>query len=775
MRITSPILRYIKPTPYQISKTTTRRHLSSYGPNLSTTPAYTHLRKVFDDQKYFNQFLRSRQSGTFLTPRSGLFKNKYLSTPNGLVDFSKTSLKQAKALVEEMIDSSYTTRGKLQYIKKLDQLSDILCRVIDMAEFIRVAHPGHKWVNAAQQTHEIMYEFMNQLNTNVELYGILHDILEDPELTSQLSDEERKVGEYLRQDFSRSGISMDPKTRDNFVKITQNISVLGSHFNNEMRNLQNYWCAVPKSEFNTIEDQQLKQEILAYQSNHTYPKEKDTIYIPVVSHIPYTILSNVRSEYIRRKVWVALHNSPTDQIETLDKFITYRAILAEMLGYKSFAHYQLEHKMAKNPENVEAFLTNLQESLLNHGGVVKELTKLYKCKTDAKPNATATEIINSIKPWDRDYLVAKLQKENLDKNPTENISEYLSVGTIIAGLSKLFECLYQVEFVPVPTATDETWDYNQVRKLEVRDQTTNKPLGYLYLDFWSNKVYPSHFTIVCSRRLTNQEPISEMSKVVQLDGNYQLPVISLICNFPKPTRSTIGRFAGIDNSKPTLLTLDQVDTLFHEMGHAMHSMLGRTELHNLSGTRCVTDFVELPSVLMESFSKDPRVLCEIARHYETDKPLPRDLLESQVKYKGLLDASETYMQSKMAMLDQKLHSADILQSRNTNYSSTNVYHNLEAQLKVFSDQESTWHGKFPHLFSYGAVYYSYLLDRAIAEKIWNVLFKEDPWSRAAGQKLRDSVLKWGGVRDPWECLGDLLDDDELRKGDEKSMESIAKA
>ncbi|EGW30278.1 mitochondrial intermediate peptidase [Spathaspora passalidarum NRRL Y-27907] len=743
----------------------------SFNP-FSDGSAYTHLRKVFDDQKYYNNFLKSSSSETFLSPRSGLFRNKYLSTPNGLVEFSKTSLKNAKALVEEMVNDKSSTSGKLQYIKKLDQLSDLLCRVIDMAEFVRVAHPGHKWVNAAQQTHEIMYEFMNQLNTNVELYSILRDILEDPSIVSQLSDEEVKVGEYLRQDFERSGIHMDPKTRDNFVKITQHISVLGSHFNNEMQNLDNYWCAVSTEEFDSIEDDQLKREILAYQSNHTNIKEKDTVYIPVVSHIPYTILGSVKSENIRRKIWVALHSSPRDQIDTLDKFITYRAILAEMLGYQSFAHYQLEHKMAKTPENVVAFLSNLQKSLLEHG-VIKELTELYQCKPDAKPNATANEIIESVKPWDRDYLLTLLQQKQPDTHPNENISDYLSIGTIIAGLSKLFECLYQVEFVPVATSKDETWDYNQVRKLEVRDQTTKRPLGFLYLDFWSNKVHPSHFTIVCSRRLNN-EPISEMSKIVQLDGDYQLPVISLICNFPKPFKSTIGRFAGIDNSKPTLLNLDQVDTLFHEMGHAMHSMLGRTELHNLSGTRCATDFVELPSVLMESFSKDPRILCEIARHYETDKPLPRDLLDSQVQRKGLLDASETYMQSKMAMLDQKLHSADILQST-ADYSSTEVYHNLEAQLKVFSDQESTWHGKFPHLFSYGAVYYSYLLDRAIAEKIWNALFKEDPWSRAAGEKLRNRVLKWGGVKDPWECLGDLLDDDDVRKGDERSMETIARA
>ena len=118
-----------------------------------------------------------------------------------------------------------------------------------------------------------------------------------------------------------------------------------------------------------------------------------------------------------------------------------------------------------------------------------------------------------------------------------------------------------------------------------------------------------------------------MNQLVQLDGDYQLPVVSLVCNFSKGHSFSIGRFAGIDNEKPTLLSLDQVDTIFHEMGHAMHSMIGRTELHNLSGTRCATDFVELPSVLMESFSKDPRVICELGCHYETGEKLPQHYLK----------------------------------------------------------------------------------------------------------------------------------------------------
>ncbi|RCK58181.1 Mitochondrial intermediate peptidase [Candida viswanathii] len=766
------VLRYTKRLPLVVDVASRKLATAT----TTTLPSkYNHIRKVFDDQKYFNDFTRAGSNSTmFSTPQTGLFQNERLTTPQGLVEFSKKSLHEAKELVQEMLSEANTIDGQLKYIKKLDQLSDILCRVIDVAEFIRVVHPGQKWVNAAQQTHEIMFEFMNQLNTNVELYSNLRAILNNPAITRRLSEEEIKVGEYLKQDFERSGIHMDPQTRDNFVTITQEISLLGSQFANQISNLQSYWCTIDTQEWESIEDPQLKREIELYQSKYDGLRTPGSIYVPLIANIPYTILTNCKSDSLRKKIWISLHNSTKEQIEVLNKFVSYRALLAKMLRYKSFADYLLEHKMAKNPENVITFLSNLQSSL-REKGVIDELKLLSQFKDE--PHG-ADDVIDNIKPWDRDYLLSKLQKQKEALSSNGNVSEYFSVGTVIAGLDKLFNALYDISLVPVAALKGETWDLQQVRKVKVVDNLTGKTLGFLYLDFWSPKVFPSHFTIVCLRRLNasiGSETVDEMNELVQLDGDYQLPVVSLVCNFSKGSSFSIGRFAGIDNEKPTLLSLDQVDTIFHEMGHAMHSMIGRTELHNLSGTRCATDFVELPSVLMESFSKDPRVICELGCHYKTDEKLPAALLEDAHKHRIMLDACETFIQSKMATLDQKLHDEDIVRSLEKGLyevDSTAIYHKVEDELRVFADKWSTWHGKFPHLFSYGAVYYSYLLDRAIADKIWHGLFAADPWSREAGKKYRESILQWGGTRDPWECLADALENEDLKKGDSTSMKII---
>ncbi|CAK9440250.1 uncharacterized protein LODBEIA_P43500 [Lodderomyces beijingensis] len=770
----------IRPSHIQVCRLATVS--SAKAANLTT------LRKVFDDQTYFNEFNGRGSSSSsssmmekMLQPasRTGLFKNDYLKQPQGLVEFSKHSKREAEKLVSEMTSNVHTEDGKLEYIKKLDQLSDVLCRAIDVAEFIRVVHDDEKWVEAAQQTHELIFEYMNQLNTNVELYANLINVLEDKEMSSRLSEEEVKVGLCLKQDFERSGIHMDPTIRDNFVAITQEISLMGSQFNNEASNLASYYVTITQDEYDSISNYRIRQEIARSEKAYTGEKTRGIYHVLLTSSASFMIMTNCESSELRKKIWIAMHNASEQQIGILNQFVAFRALLARMLGYQSFAHYQLEHKMAKSPKNVVSFLANLQQSL-KRKRVIDELRVLTR--SDVRYlEMSDDELIDSLKPWDRDYLAQKVQEANEGNGAnggggvSSTFAEYFSVGTVIAGLSKLFTSLYGVSFVPQPTQDGEVWNATNVRKLRVVDNRDDATLGFLYLDFWSSKVLPSHFTIVCSRKLNASESVQDQGKLVQLSNDYQLPVISLVCNFsnyhPKSKSKSNSK-----NGLPTLLTFDQVDTIFHEMGHAMHSMIGRTQLHNLSGTRCATDFVEIPSVLMESFCKDSRVLSRIGSHYLTGEPVPTPLLEQVQAHSKSLQACETFMQSKMAMLDQKLHDENVVESLKNGLhavNSTEIYHAVESQLRVFADKWSTWHGKFPHLFSYGAVYYSYLLDRAIADVLWQTLFEKDPWSPEAGNIYRESVLKWGGTRDPWLCLADALDNPELSRGDSHAMQLIA--
>jgi len=248
-----------------------------------------------------------------------------------------------------------------------------------------------------------------------------------------------------------------------------------------------------------------------------------------------------------------------------------------------------------------------------------------------------------------------------------------------------------------------------------------------------------------------------ISKTLPAGGVMQLPTIALICDFMTPQ----------DLNKPSLLSFSEVSTLFHEMGHAIHSILGRTDFQEVSGTRCATDLSELPSILMEHFASDPTVLSLFARHYETDEPLPYEMVAEKLVMDKKFDAIDTDNQIILSLLDQECHS---VAAADASFDTTKLYHDLQAKYsKQPTDPSGTsWQGFFGHLFGYGGNYYSYIFDSVLARRVWQMVFmagrQEGSISRDRGERLKENLLKWGGARDPWLCMSTLLEDERLLTG-----------
>ena len=203
-------------------------------------------------------------------------------------------------------------------------------------------------------------------------------------------------------------------------------------------------------------------------------------------------------------------------------------------------------------------------------------------------------------------------------------------------------------------------------------------------------------------------------------------------------------------------------------------MIGRTEYHNVSGTRCPTDFVELPSILMEHFVSSPSVLSLFATHHVNGEPLPLPLLKAHMINQQALAALDTHGQILMAILDQQYHSLRL--SDFPTFDSTRMHADVHNTLGVIPAVDGTaWQTQFGHLYGYGATYYSYLFDRAIAGKVWSTLFSgtpDDSLSREGGEVFKQKVLKWGGGKDPWEMVGSIVggaEGDAVAKGDEGAM------
>ena len=651
-----------------------------------------------------------------------------------------------------------------------------------MADFVRATHPEDGFQQASTQAYEMLFEFMNILNTTPDLKIQLESALADPTVQAHWNDEERVVAQILLKDFSKSAIDLPEDKRQAFVGFSNQISKLGSRFVKEMR---------PEKSTVFLSNQQLKgvdPTVLEYASK----KHLTGVSIPTIGPAAVTALRSMKDEAARRDLYIAGRTTPREQLHTLQGLLQARAKVASLSEYGSYAEMNLSDKLAKTPLAVTTFLDAL--SVDNQSRLREELDQLLGLK---KLDSEDKGLVTQIEAWDTDYYqTLQAHKQRSTSRRPDFMSAYFSLGTVMQGLSLLFTRLYGVRFDPRPIAPGETWN-EDVRRLDVIAEGQGR-IAVLYCDLFARpgkSPNPANFTLRCSRRIHLSEieeasvlhPDLDPLEVVNdgmaishdpaTDITYQLPTIALICDFQN-NNAKDGDKSRYNLDGPTLLSLDDVKTLFHEMGHAIHSILGRTACQVVSGTRCATDFAELPSVLMEHFATDPHVLSLFARHWQTDAPLPYEMVVERLAIERKGQGIDTEHQILLAMLDQAYHS-DLPLSMPGGFDSTKVFHDVyDRYASVKEPMGTSAQGFFGHLVEYGGTYYSYLFDRAIAGKVWQEVFDSGrngaAVSRERGQRFRDEVLRWGGSRDGWTCLAELLRDEKLRNGGPEAMAEVGR-
>ncbi|EEH11481.1 metallopeptidase Mip1 [Histoplasma capsulatum G186AR] len=708
------------------------------------------LRMIFDSQPFWREFSRRKSRSSL-----GLLQNQHLTSPKGFLKFASVSLQKCQEIMARVLEVS-TLDGYKRVAKDLDRLSDLLCRVIDIADFMRSNHPNPAIQDAATQAHSIIFEYMNVLNTETRLNDILNRALWDPEISSDWSQEEKVTAMVLINDFMKSGIHLPPEKKKRFVELCNSINDAGFRFVNGME------PKIGKLSFHRNKLRGMDPTLLDKM------RRWSDIHIPIDSPMPDIALKSVHDENTRKLIYLTSRKSSDAQLHRLTQLLELRAELAQLTGYRSYAHMAMSDKMAKSPEAVNKFLLALNSN--NRELTQNEIAKLDVLKM--QDYAKLGEEKPPFAPWDHAYYVEKYATMNDVSRKSRAISlfsSFFSLGTVMQGLSRLFTRLYGVRLVPKETPPGETWNPD-VRRLDVVDESNNH-LAVIYCDLFTRpgkSPIPTHFTLRCSRAISAEEiseaamsadthPNDGMATAIRPGTNtlYQLPIIALVCDFSNPS---------LDGREPSLLSKHSVQTLFHEMGHAIHSVLARTDFQTIAGTRCATDFVELPSVIMESFATAPEVLSLYARHWETDQPLPEDMIQTmrlnQENYETIQGAMDNEAQIMMSLLDQAYHDSSPLQP---GFDSTQIFHNLYSQHATIFDpinSQTSWQGYFGHLFNYGASYYSYLFDRAIASKIWSETFQEGKLAtdREAGEKFKNEVLRWGGGRDGWQCVAGVLGD-----------------
>tara|TARA_R110002003_G_scaffold1389_7_gene22967 strand:- start:1540 stop:3915 length:2376 start_codon:yes stop_codon:yes gene_type:complete len=724
------------------------------------------LRKVFDNASFWESFKRTFHKNT----PSGIIGNKYLTHPEGFVDFVTVTIQRCNAVVQKVSQAESIEDFK-NMVKDLDKLSDLLCRVIDLADFVRGTHPNRRFQTMAVKAYHTVFQYMNQLNTTPVLYDQLKKASEIPEVYDAWTEEERIVARILMEDFARFGIGLDDKTRERLVDLSGEIAEVGSQF------VENMSPETLNLKFDSKRMKGLDPNLAKALTKWGETK------ISTMHHESQAVLRFVQDADVRQETYSAVRTASTSSIARLEKMLKLRAELAQLSGYETFAHMTLENKMAKTPHAVNTFLGALYED--SRPAVLADLNELMELK---KGDAHQDNFPDRINAWDKFYYTQKMlatMEGHYKQRTPDSLSAFFSVGTVLQGISRLFNQLYGVRFVPQETQPGEVWDEG-VRRLDVVSDTEGR-IAVLYCDLFSRPgktPNPAHFTLRCSREILPAEleemqhmphrfasPIEAATDGMAVSYNpqrnsyFQLPTIALICDFSKA-----------HSARPTLLNIHDVRTLFHEMGHALHSILGRTALQNVSGTRCATDIAELPSVLMEHFAFCPHVLGLYARHWETNAPLPLDALTHRLAIDTRNGVAELESQILLAMLDQAYHSTLPLSAP---FNSTQVYHDVYSRFAAVPEPAGTaWQGFFGHLFGYGATYYSYLFDRAIAARIWKHVFREGKGGasldRESGELYKNEVLRWGGGRDGWVCLAGVLGDQRLAEGGEGAMKEVGR-
>lgn len=625
---------------------------------------------------------------------TGLFGNPLLKSPQGFRVAAQGAIKEAEDLVTRIC--APTPLPPAELIEKFDELSDTLCRVADLAECIRQVHQEPRMRDAAQNACVSINSYVEKLNTQPSLYLALAQVVKSEQFDS-FDQSTKRTAESLMHDFEISGIHLEEAVRTQFVELTQQILELCHTF---LHNASQP-VAVP-------------QELCPPHFRDNFTIQSGNVVVDDVPHFN-------KDSRIRALSYLIYYGTFPEQQEVLEALLGLRHKLAVLVGYPTYAHRVLKSTMAGLPETVEHFLQSLNTRLLP---LAKEEAE-HMCKVKSLQDQADPKVL---RPWDVAYVNNVARKHFFPSNVGEsNVRQYFAVDTCLEGLGTLFRSLFGIRLQREAVKPGEVW-HPLVTKLSFVHETEGL-LGHVYLDLYAREeklTSDCHFMIQGGRQRS--------------DGQYQIPVITLCCSFGPPSAV-----------QPSLLSPQSVENLFHEMGHALHSMVGRSRYQNVTGTRCSTDFAEVPSILMEYFLADERVMRSFARHYQTAELIPHEAMLAVQRANGLYPAFDTQMQVFYAIMDQRFHAKHPLGK-----SAVKLFADLHNEYSPLPYvQDTAWFLRFNHLYGYGAKYYSYMWARAVASLIWNSCFREDPFSRCSGKQYYE-MLKPGGGAHPQALVTGLL-------------------
>ena len=589
----------------------------------------------------------------------------------------------------------------------LDFTGEKLNRITSIFFNLNAAETNDKLQKIAQEVSPLLSEFGNDITLNEGLFNRVKAVFESKS-NLNLTPEQAMLLEKQYKSFARNGANLNEDAKNKLRKIDAQLSTLSLKFG------ENVLAETNAFELHITNENDLAGlPESAKEAAKSKDKEGWIFTLDYPSYIPF--LTYIDKRELRKKMAIAagkkgFQDNEFNNEKNVLEIVKLRHQRANLLSYKTHAHFVLEERMAETPEKVIEFSNNL---------LAKATPAAQKEFQDLEVYAKKLDGIDQLQKWDAAYYSEKLKKDLFDLDQ-EVLKPYFKLENVIAGVFEIAKRLFDLKFEEV---SDIDTYHEDVKTYHVTDISGNF-IAVFYADFHprKGKRNGAWMTSYKSQQIKN--------------GTNERPHVSIVCNFTKPTET-----------KPSLLTFNEVTTLFHEFGHALHGMLANTTYNSLSGTSVSWDFVELPSQVLENWCFEKEALELFAKHYETGAVIPMKYVEKIKESASFHEGMQTLRQLSFGLLDMQWHGQDP-----TEITSIKAFENdAFADTKLYPDvAENVMSTAFSHIFQggYSAGYYSYKWAEVLDADAFEYFLEEGIFNKEVATKFKDNVLSKGGTEKP---------------------------
>ena len=694
-----------------------------------------------------------------MNPLLEKFNTKYTSSPfsdikeeHYLPAFQEL-VKTAQKEIDEITNNPETPTFE-NTIEAMAFSGEQLDRVSSIFFNLNSAETNDEIQKIAQDVSPLLTEFSSKISQNEKLFERIRNVYDQKD-TLSLNDEQKMLLNETYKGFVRSGALLNEEDKKKLEKINMDLSIKSLQFGqNALASTNAYFKhitnkeelkGIPEAILEQYEEDAKEKGLEGYVITLQYPS-----YLPALT---YAENRELRKELALANGKKSFDGGEFDNQNLIKEIVKLRQEKAELLGYKNYANFVLEERMAKSPEKVFAFLNELLDKAKPFAQ--KEIEEL---KTLAKADG-----IDEIQSYDHAFYAEKLRKQKFDIDD-EELKPYFQLEKVQEAVFGLAKELFGLEFNEINDVQKYHQDVKTYEIVEVESQKIedkNKK-GFESLSLTTDNQKPT--TKYKALLYADYHPrkgkragawMTSYKNQYKKNSDNSRPHISVVCNFTKPTKDT-----------PSLLTFQEVTTLFHEFGHALHGVLADTQYPNLSGTSVKWDFVELPSQFLENFCYEPEFLKTFAKHYQTGEILPDEKIEKLSQSKSFMEGYQTMRQVGLGLLDMAFHSSvsehevtDVKEFENHFTKATQIYP---------SNPETATAPSFSHIFQggYSAGYYSYKWAEVLDADAFQYFKENGIFNPEIASKYK-ILLSSGGTKDPMELF-------KAFRGSEPKVESLLK-